>query len=149
MTLTSEEARSLVETSVPFLQRAGLSAPIMERGRVVTVLPISENTNHIGIMYAGALFSVGKVTGGAMFLTSCDVTQYYPIIKDMYIRFRRPATTDVRIEVQLDEAEIARIEQEAAEKGKADYCLEGDIVDATGEVVAVMKGTYQLRAVGT
>ncbi len=146
MMLPIEDARKLVETTVEFVRRAGLKAPVLERGRVVTTMPIEGNTNHIGIMYAGALFSVGEVTGGAMFLTSFDMTRYYPIVKDVYIRFRRPATTDVRIEVRLAESDIARIEDEAAEKGKADYILEGDIMDANGEVVAVMKGTYQLRA---
>ncbi len=146
MMLPIEDARKLVETTVEFVRRAGLKAPVLERGRVVTTMPIEGNTNHIGIMYAGALFSVGEVTGGAMFLTSFDMTRYYPIVKDVYIRFRRPATTDVRIEVFLAESDIARIEDEAAEKGKADYILEGDIMDANGEVVAVMKGTYQLRA---
>ncbi len=149
MMLTIEEARNLVETSVSFVQRAGLQAPVLERGRVVTTMPLSGNTNHIGIMYAGALFSVGEVTGGAMFLTSFDMSKYYPVVKDMYIRFRRPALTDVSIEVRMDENEILRIEKEAAEKGKADYILEGNIVDDKGEVVAVMKGTYQLRAMGT
>jgi acyl-coenzyme A thioesterase PaaI-like protein len=148
MTLTSAEAGKLVETSVSFLERAGLRAPVMERGRVVAAMPIEGNTNHIGIMYAGALFSVAEVTGGAMFLTSFDTTRYYPVVKDMYIRFRRPATTDVSVEIKMDDGEIERIEREAAENRKADYALQGDIVDRNGEVVAVMKGTYQLRAMG-
>lgn len=84
-----------------------------------------------------------------MFLTSFDAGKYYPVIKDMHIRFRRPATTDVHVEVRMGEKEIARIEQEAAEKGKADYILEGNIIDGNGEVVAIMTGTYQLRAMGT
>ncbi len=147
--INKEDARHLVETTVPFIQRAGLRAPVMERGRVVTTMPLAGNTNHIGIMYAGALFSVGEVTGGAMFLTSFDADKYYPVIKDMHIRFRRPATTDVHVEVRMDEQEIARAEQEAATKGKADYVLQGNIIDEKGEVVAIMTGTYQLRAMGT
>ena len=149
MMLNIKEARTLVETTVPFVRQTGLKAPVLERGRVVTTIPIEGNTNHIGIMYAGALFAVGEVTGGAMCLTTFDISRYYPVVKEVNIRFRRPATTDVSIEVHMNDNEIARIDQEAAQKGKADYVLEGNIIDAKGETVAVIKGIYQLRAIGT
>ncbi|MBW1644050.1 MAG: YiiD C-terminal domain-containing protein, partial [Deltaproteobacteria bacterium] len=109
--------------------------------------PLSSNENHVGIMYAGALFTLAEVPGGSLFYTSFDPTKYYPIVKDMYIRFRRPAATDVTIEMRMSEEEVDRVQAEADKNGKADFILEGEIKDETGEVVALSKGTYQIRAV--
>ena len=74
---------------------------------------------------------------------------FYPIIKEMTIRFVAPAKTDVTIEMHLPKEEASRIETEAGENGKVDYVLEGEVKDASGVVVAVSKGLYQLRAYGT
>ena len=58
------------------------------------------------------------------------------------------ARTDLRAETSLDEGEIARIEAEAAEKGKADFMLDAVVRDEAGQTVAVTRGLYQLRAHG-
>lgn len=58
--MTNEEARHLVETTVPFLQRAGLQAPVMERGRVVTEMPLAGNTNHNRDHVRGGSFFGGR-----------------------------------------------------------------------------------------
>ena len=96
-------------------------------------------------MYAGALFTLAEVPGGSIFYSLFDGAKYYPVVKDMYIRFRRPATTDVTIEMMMTEVEATRIMAEADENGKADFILEGEMQDASGEVVALSKGTYQIR----
>jgi hypothetical protein len=67
----------------------------------------------------------------------------------MTIRFVAPAKTDVTIEMYQPKEEASRIEAEARENGKADYVLEGEVKDASGLVVAVSKGLYQLRAYGS
>jgi hypothetical protein len=66
----------------------------------------------------------------------------------MSIRLRRPATTDITVEVHISEEEIARIEAEAEANGKCDYAWDVELKDATGEVVALTKNTYQLRKIG-
>ena len=64
----------------------------------------------------------------------------------MSLRFRRPAKGDISVEARIGAEEIERIQAEASANGKADYLLELDLVDATGEVVAQSRGLYQLRA---
>ncbi|MOA64755.1 hypothetical protein D3C78_1909100 [compost metagenome] len=63
----------------------------------------------------------------------------------MNLRFRRPAKGDIRVEARLDQAEITRIQQEAEANGKAEYHLELQLLDASGDVVAESRGLYQLR----
>lgn len=137
--------RQLLEKGIGFVRRSGLRVLGLERGRAQLQMPIRGNRNHIGTMYAGALFTLAEVPGGALFLSSFDTRRYYPIVTEMTIRFRAPARGPVTVDVQLDEAEIARLQAEAESEGKAKYTLEAELRNAKGEVVAVSTAHYQLR----
>lgn len=132
--------------TIPFLERTGIVVDHAERGLVRLRMPFEPNVNHVGMMYAGALFTLAEVPGGTIFLTSFDAKKYYPIVKDLQIRFRRPATTDITVEVRISDDEIARITAEADANGKADYGWECELKDESGEVVAISRNTYQMRA---
>lgn len=145
MPLPVEIARQLTEQQIAFVQRSGLKAEVLEPGFVRLCMPLAGNQNHIGSMYAGALFTLAEIPGGALFLTSFDASRFYPVVKDMNLRFRRPATGDIRVEARLDSAEIVRLEQQASSQGKAEFVLELQLTDESGEVVAQSRGLYQLR----
>ncbi|BCG27387.1 hypothetical protein TUM18999_55780 [Pseudomonas tohonis] len=146
MQFSEEMARHFTEDKIAFVRRMGLKAVTLEPGHVKLLVPLAGNENHIGTMYAGALFTLAEIPGGALFITSFDTRRFYPIIKDMSLRFRRPAKGDISVEARIGAEEIERIQAEASANGKADYLLELDLVDATGEVVAQSRGLYQLRA---
>lgn len=145
MPLPVELARQLTEQQIAFVQRSGLKAEALEPGFVRLRMPLAGNQNHIGSMYAGALFTLAEIPGGALFLTSFDVERFYPVIKEMNLRFRRPASGDIQVEAHLSGAEIARLEDEAGRLGKAEYQLDLQLTDGAGEVVAESRGLYQLR----
>lgn len=146
MSLPVEIARQLTEEQIAFVKRSGLKAEVLEPGHVRLRMPLAGNENHIGSMYAGALFTLAEIPGGALFLTSFDVQRFYPVIKEMNLRFRRPATGDIRVEARLDAAQIEQLQTQAAEQGKAEFPLDLQLTDASGEVVAYSHGLYQLRA---
>ncbi len=135
--------------NIPFVERTGLEILDLGRGYVKMRMPFAGNVNHVEMMYAGALFTLAELPGGALFATTFDVQRFYPIVKDMSIRFRRPATTDVTVEVRLDEEEAAEIQARADRDGKADYEWECELRDESGEVVAVTRNLYQLRRIGS
>ena len=145
MNMPLELVRQLTEEQIAFVKRSGLKAEVLEPGFVRLRMPLQGNQNHIGSMYAGALFTLAEIPGGALFLTSFDVQRFYPLIKEMNLRFRRPATSDITVEARLSDEEIARIQAEAEQNGKADYHLELQLYDASGEVVAQTRALYQLR----
>jgi hypothetical protein len=62
------------------------------------------------------------------------------------MQFLKPATGDVTVEIGLDNVHVAALAAEAAEKGKAEFVLEGELKMADGTVVATSRGVYQLRA---
>jgi acyl-coenzyme A thioesterase PaaI-like protein len=140
-----EVARQFTEQAIAFVKRSGLQAEILEPGFVRLRMPLSDNQNHIGSMYAGALFTLAEIPGGALFITSFDSARFYPIVKEMNLRFRRPATSDIRVEARLATDDIERLQAEAQRLGKAEYWLELQLTDASGEVVAESRGLYQLR----
>ncbi|MEZ5246180.1 MAG: PaaI family thioesterase [Acidimicrobiales bacterium] len=132
--------------TIPFLEHTGIVVDHAERGFVRLRMPFEPNVNHVGMMYAGALFTLAEVPGGTIFLTTFDGTSYYPIVKDLQIRFRRPAMTDITVEVRISDDEVARISAQAEANGKADYGWECELIDTSGEVVAISRNTYQMRA---
>ncbi|WP_342243661.1 PaaI family thioesterase [Pseudomonas sp. OTU5201] len=146
MSMPIELVRQLTEEQIAFVKRSGLKAEVLERGHVRLRMPLEGNQNHIGTLYAGALFTLAEVPGGALFLTSFDSRRFYPIVKEMNLRFRRPAKGDITVEARMGSEEITRIQQEAETNGKADYLLELQLLDADGEVVAQSRGLYQMRA---
>ncbi|MCX5873162.1 MAG: YiiD C-terminal domain-containing protein [Deltaproteobacteria bacterium] len=147
MSLPIGVVKELIENKVAFLERMKLQAQELRPGYVKLFAPLSGNENHIGGVYAGALFTLAEIPGGALFYTSFDETKFYPVVKEMLITFLRPARTDVSIEISLSEEEINRITAEAEEKGKADFVLEGQIKDATDRIVARSRGVYQIRSI--
>ena len=146
MPLPAAIARQLTEEQIAFVKRSGLKAEVLEPGYVRLCMPLAGNQNHIGSMYAGALFTLAEIPGGALFLSSFDSQRFYPVIKEMNLRFRRPALGDIHVEARLNAEQIERLQSEAQSRGKADYLLELQLTDADGEIVAESRGLYQLRA---
>ncbi|KRW61639.1 YiiD C-terminal domain-containing protein [Pseudomonas sp. TTU2014-080ASC] len=145
MSMPVELVRQLTEEQIAFIKRSNLKAEVLEPGFVRLRMPLAGNQNHIGSMYAGALFTLAELPGGALFLTSFDVQRFYPIVKEMNLRFRRPATGDIRVEARLESNEIERLQREAEDQGKAEFTLELQLTNEAGEVVAESVGLYQLR----
>ena len=145
MAFPAEIARQFTEDKIAFVKRMNLKAEVLEPGFVRLRVPLAGNENHIGSMYAGALFTLAEIPGGALFLTSFDASKFYPIVKEMNLRFRRPTTGDIVVEARLSAEEIERLQTEAQANGKAEYVLELQLTDGSGEVVALSRGIYQLR----
>jgi acyl-coenzyme A thioesterase PaaI-like protein len=126
----------------PFVERLGLELLHVERGRAVMRLPFEPNINHVGMIYAGALFTVAEVPGGVLFGSAFDITRFYPIVGDMSIRFAKPAMSAVTVDARMTEDEVARVTAELEEHGKAKYILEQELHDEQGVLVATTSATY-------
>ena len=141
-----ESINAAIESAIPVLHGMGVRAVDAEPGSAATTVPIEGNGNHFGAMYAGVLFSVAEVLGGVLAASTFDPSKYYPLVKDVQIAFRRPATTDVRAEARLDDEIVRRATADAEANGKAEFVLEAVVTDAHGVTVATTRGVYQLRA---
>ncbi len=131
---------------MPFTERTGVRVLDAERGRVKLMMPLAPNVNHVGIMYAGALFTLAELPGGTMTAVTFERGKYFPIVKDLQMTFTAPAATDVTVEVHLDDATIETIQKGLDTKGKADYGWTAELLDTSGTVVARSRNEYQLRS---
>ncbi|BDB39719.1 MULTISPECIES: YiiD C-terminal domain-containing protein [Mycobacterium] len=135
-----------LESTIPIAARMGLRVVEARRGFAAASVPAEGNGNHFGVIYAGVQFTVAEILGGIIALTSFDASKYYPLVKNVDIKFVGMATSELRAEATIDDETIARVEAEAADRGKADYTLDAVVTDAAGNVVATTHGLYQLRA---
>lgn len=134
----------LIGWSIPAIRRNHFQVIELRKGYLKATIPLQGNQNHIGTMYAGAEFILTEVPGGviAAFEFGAD---YFPILKEVTIRYVLPATSDLTIEVSLTQAELDAIRQTADEKGKSDFTLNLELKDVSGAVVAKSVALYQLR----
>lgn len=137
-----------LRSTIPIAHKMGVQVVEARPGFAVTAVPADGNGNHFGVIYAGVLFTVAEVLGGIIPLITFDRSKYFPLVKNLDIQFVAMAKSDVRAEASLDDETIARVEAEAAERGKADFTLEAVVTDADGQTVATTRGLYQLRAIG-
>jgi acyl-coenzyme A thioesterase PaaI-like protein len=137
-----------IESTIPIAHKMGVKVVEARPGFAATTVPAEGNGNHFGVIYAGVLFTVAEVLGGIIPLITFDTAKYFPLVKNLEIQFVAMAESEVRAEASLDYETIARVEAEAAERGKADFTLDAVVTDADGQTVATTRGLYQLRALG-
>jgi thioesterase domain-containing protein len=136
----------MFKKGIPFAERSGIEATRLEKDGIEIRMPIGPNRNHIGTMYAGALFTLGEMMGGAVAMVYFIEHNLIPIVKAFNIRFTKPATMDITTSYAMPEDEVKRIIAECGEKGKADYKINLELKDKNDVVVAVTEGLYQVRS---
>jgi thioesterase domain-containing protein len=137
--------KDLFKNGIPFATRTGIEATRLEKEGIDLMVPLKPNINHIGTMYAGALFTLGEMMGGAVAMVYFMERQLIPIVKGLNIKFTKMARTDITTTYAMTEKEVERIIAECKEKGKANYEIELELKDANGETVAETHGYYQVR----
>lgn len=137
-----------IESTIPIAHKMGVKVVEARPGFAATTVPAEGNGNHFGVIYAGVQFTVAEILGGIIALSTFDSAKYFPLVKNVDIKFVGMARSELRAQASLDDETIARVEAEAAERGKADFTLDAVVTDADGQTVATTRGLYQLRALG-
>ena len=143
-----EMMNGAMESTIPPVHKMGVRVVEARRGHAVASVPLEGNGNHFGVIYAGVQFTVAEMLGGVIALATFDAGKYYPLVKNVDINFTGVARTDLLAQANLDDDEIARVEAEVAEKGKADFVLDAVVSDDAGQTVSVTHGLYHLRSLG-
>lgn len=140
-----ESVKLAVEEKLAFVKRCGLRLISAENGQVTCEMPAKGNENHLGAMYAGAMFTLAEIPGGALWLANFDIAQCYPILKRFEIDYLKPALGDIVFSVGLTPDQITKYQHDCQRDGKVEFKLCGELKDKQGQVVAISTGTYQLR----
>jgi thioesterase domain-containing protein len=140
---------AVFENRIPAMYRLGIRIVELREDFVAGTAPLAGNLNYQDSMYAGTLFGLGEALGAGVFIANFDLQRFTATVKDVQIRYRRPAMTDVRAETPLDVRTIARIKRESDDLGNTEFVLDAELTDTEGTVVATTQGTYQVRAIAS
>jgi acyl-coenzyme A thioesterase PaaI-like protein len=130
---------------VPRAHEMGVRFVEAAPGTVRASLPVEGNGNHFGTIYAGVIFTLAEVLGGALHFATFDATTHYPLVRSMSIDFVAAGRTALTAQATLDAESVARVRAEAAGGGKPRFELHAIVCDEAGTVVATTVGDYQLR----
>jgi thioesterase domain-containing protein len=144
----SDEYKDIVnylEKAIKIIEKMGMRILDFQKQSVKIMLPKEPNVNHIGTVYAGSLFSLADFAGGVLFFSAYDLRKYYPLLKEVTITFKRPATTDITVEASMTHEQAEGIKKIADETGKADWTLDLELKDEQGNVCCIVHGNFQMR----
>ena len=136
-------AKNVNEGPTPFINLAKLQPEIIEERHVRLGLPVQElHMNHVGIAYAGSEFVLAEIAGGTLFMATYGSDEFVPILKGVDIKFVKPGTKDLYVELSLTEEEAAEKIAPVRERGRGSYFLQVDVHDVDGDVVAQFDFNY-------
>jgi acyl-coenzyme A thioesterase PaaI-like protein len=138
----------LLEQTIPRAHQMGVTFVELRPGYVRAEVPFEGNGNHFGVVYAGVIFTLAEVLGGALHYATFDVSTHYPLVRSLNIEFLAPGTGPLSASATLDDVEIERI-RAAAVNGKVPFELVAEVVGEDGTLVARTRGDYQIRPYGT
>ncbi|MEO8888965.1 MAG: YiiD C-terminal domain-containing protein [Jatrophihabitantaceae bacterium] len=137
-----------LEQLIPRAHQMGVTFRELRPGYVRAEVPLAGNGNHFGVIYAGVIFTVAEVLGGAMHFASFDSSTHYPLVRGMQIDFLAPGQGTLSASASLTDEELARIKAESV-GGKVSFDLMAEVVAEDGTLVARTRGDYQIRPYGT
>ena len=142
-----EAATRSMRESIPLLDYMDVEVVHLERGTASIEAPPEPNVNHVGMMYAGSLFTLGEILGGVIPPVTWDMPAHVPVVAGVDIAFRRPAFGRIRATASVAAADLERVQQELdAKEPKVRFTMEASLTDTSGVVVATTTGRYVLLA---
>ena len=124
---SSEEAlaiQSKLHREIPLSGPNHLNFQIMELSSLRTraQLPLSGNTNHVGTLFGGSLFSAGALTCYSTLLgifSRLNLSTKNIVITDSQIHYVSPGDGDAEFKVEVDPIEAQQIAEQLKSKGRA------------------------------
>lgn len=144
--LSAEEITHFIRSLIPTLERAGFCVEEAKAGYVKVKIPLSENNNHLGGIYAGSLFFLAEGAGAALFATVLDPSKYRKFVATKAdITYISPAFSDVWTEITAKSDMLDSIEKQCIESKKAFYTLNMILRDEKKETIAEVNITYCVK----
>jgi acyl-coenzyme A thioesterase PaaI-like protein len=128
--------------SIDTLKNMGLKVLVESPNTLKIAMPREGNANHLGGVYAGAIFTLAEFPFGMMCINKFGMSEIVPVIGEITIRFLAPAIGDLTVELTVTDDEWDEIERETKARGKFKIIKEIEVKDAQGKVNTVLKATY-------
>ncbi len=143
--MDANAVKNLIEQMIPFVKKVGVVCEEISPTKVRLKLPLdASNLNPMGILHAGATFTLAETCAAAICLTSLGGKAMF-IGKQVDIRFKRPGKGDAIAIAQLTPADAQKILDGVERDGKIDAPIAVDITDPAGEPIAQATVTMSVR----
>jgi len=111
-------------------------------------VPLNEQTkNHFNSVHAAIQWAGAELLGGLIWIQNQPGNDYRFVMREMTIRFLKPAMDDIEACAQFDDAQINAMKSDLQETGRHDFELEAEIKNKHGDVLATTTGCYAIRKV--
>jgi uncharacterized protein (TIGR00369 family) len=140
------EIQRLISEKVPVAEFLGIKVEVAEPGHVRLRLPFSKRVqNHLEIVYAGAIFALAEIAGGAVLLSVFDTSKYTLLIERLNIEFHRPSRRDLWCDVALSPQLVEQVHAQVQSEGKTKITLPVEVKDERQRVISRVEGAYYIR----
>lgn len=140
------EAERLVRRLIPFFEQFDWRIESLGETLRISMPLEGSSVNHFGGMHAAVLFAAAESLGGLAVLSiGVDLDRHWCAVREVTIRYRKPAMSDVRAAAPFGAERIAAARAELAATGKASFVLDAQVLDQNGAVVAETTASYHLR----
>lgn len=145
-----QEFQDYLRRVLPLYAYIGLSVDNCGPDMQCSVPLAVQNRNHFGGMHAAVLWAVAEVLGGvAYFAHKAELGECWGAVREVSISFLKPALTDVRARASLDPGQAAQLKAQMDARGKIEFVLDIELLDAGNTVVAKARGKYYFRRTGS
>jgi len=118
-----------------------------DEGHVKLKIPYRGNENHVGFMYAGSIFTLAESSVLPLCFSAWGMdcmNDFLPVVGKYSIKYLKPVTNDLFVEVKLSKEVIDKTYATYKEKRKAKLIVEKEVKDKDGKVYATTSGVYFL-----
>jgi acyl-coenzyme A thioesterase PaaI-like protein len=136
-----DKAQQMIQ-GIDTLKHMGLKVLEQTPNFLKISMPKEGNRNHLGGVYAGAIFSLAEFPFGMMCVDKFGMRELVPVVGEVTIRYLAPAECDLTVELSISDEEWDNIERETKAHGKFKIVKEIEVRDDQGKVNAVVKATY-------
>jgi thioesterase domain-containing protein len=129
-------------TGIPIVEKMG--AEILERTStsIKVKMPLAPNINHVGMMYAGSLFTLAEFPVGELFVPQLDSSKAILVLGKASIKYIKPALTDITAEFSFPEDTLEKMYQGVEQNGKYVILHKQELKDANEDLVAITEMQY-------
>jgi acyl-coenzyme A thioesterase PaaI-like protein len=143
-----DQIRDGLQKAIPFNTHLGLEVVEVSEGKGVVRLPDEDKLhNHVGSQHAGGLFAAGEAASGGAFVGAFaeHMGGITALAKSADIEYRKLAKGAITATgtLELDAKDI--IDGVDGEEGKAEFPVEVEMKDESGQVVATMTVHWHVR----
>lgn len=128
--------------SVDTLKNMGIRVLEQSPNLLKVEMPLEGNRNHLGGIYAGAIFSLAEFPFGMMCVLKFGLQNLVPVVGEVTIRYLAPAIQPLIVELKVTDQEWEEMERETGIHGKFKIAREIEVRDVSGKAIAMVKATY-------